>query len=312
MIQTKKMISAVVACYKDAQAIPLMAERLTKLFEKIGCEHEVIFVNDGSPDNTQEVLETLAARDSRIKGITHSRNFGSQSAFTSGLARASGHACVFLDGDLQDPVEVIEEFYHKWIQGFDVVYGVRTHREMAWAESWVRKVFYRVFRLMSYIAMPLDAGDFSLIDRKVMTALMALPERDRFIRGLRAWVGFKQTGVPYRRPARLFGSSTNSLISNVRWARKGIFSFSYIPIEIISVMALAVSALAVVAIVLQVLGVIIRPESFHGAGLGITVSLFLGSVQLVSLAFISEYIGKIFEEVKNRPLYIVASTINLD
>ncbi len=307
-----RRLSAIVACYRDGQAIPIMAERLAAVFAKIGCDYEIIFVNDASPDDSQEVLERLAAADRRIKVITHSRNFGSQSAFTSGMARASGDACILLDGDLQDPPEIIEEFHRKWCEGFDVVYGVRVKREMTWSRELPYKLFYRLFARVAYIRVPTDAGDFSLIDRRVMTVLNELPERDRFIRGLRAWTGFRQTGVPYVRPDRMFGASTNSLLSNLRWARKGIFSFSYVPLEFISVAAAAVAVLSLVAIILQIIGRIMDPSVPQGVSTIIIVCLFLGAVQLVSLAFIAEYLGKVFEEVKGRPRYVVAQLLNFD
>jgi polyisoprenyl-phosphate glycosyltransferase len=303
-------LSAIVACYRDGQAIPIMAARLVAVFEKIGCDYEIIFVNDGSPDDSQSVLEHLAADNPRIKVITHSRNFGSQSAFTSGMARASGDACILLDGDLQDPPELIEPFYLKWREGFQVVYGVRTRSGMPWAQELLFNAFYRVFQWLAYIPVPTDAGDFSLIDRRVMDVLNELPERDRFIRGLRAWTGFKQTGVPYVRPPRMFGRSTNNLLSNIRWARKGIFSFSYLPLEFISVAAAAVAALSLVAIILQIIGRILDPKVPQGVSTIIVVCLFLGAVQLVSLAFIAEYLAKVFEEVKGRPRYVVARLIN--
>jgi dolichol-phosphate mannosyltransferase len=307
-----RKLTAIIACYKDEQAIPIMAERLEKTFQKIGVDYEIIFVNDGSPDDTQAVLERLCAANPRIKAITHSRNFGSQNAFTSGMARASGDACVLLDGDLQDPPELIESFHAKWLEGWDVVYGVRTKREMPVLLELGYKGFYRLFQKMSYIRVPVDAGDFSLIDRKVMNVLNSLPERDRFVRGLRAWTGFRQTGVAYVRPERMFGRSTNNLLANVRWAKKGIFSFSYVPLELISFGALAVSLLAAIAMVIQIVGRILWPNVPRGYSSIVVVSLFLGSIQLVSLAFIAEYVGKIFEEVKARPKFVVARTLNLD
>ena len=307
-----RKVSAIVACYKDGEAIPIMAERLLATFEKIGCDHEIIFVNDGSPDDSQAVLEELTKTNPKIKAITHSRNFGSQAAFTSGMKRATGDACVLLDGDLQDPPELIEEFYRVWLEGFDVVYGIRTKREMPLLWELAYKGFYRIFQRISYIRVPVDAGDFSLIDRKVMNVLEQLPERDRFVRGLRAWAGFKQTGVPYVRPERMFGRSTNSLLSNFRWAKKGILSFSYIPLEFISMAALLVGLVAVVAAIIQIIGRIIDPTIPQGFSTVIVVCLFLGAVQLFSLAFIAEYLAKIFEEVKQRPHFVVAKVLNLD
>jgi len=310
--RTPRKLSAIAACYKDEQAIPFMAERLQKTFEKIGIDYEIIFVNDGSPDDTQTVVERLAAGNPRIKGITHSRNFGSQNAFTSGMKLASGDACILLDGDLQDPPELIEAFHQKWLEGYDVVYGVRTRREMAPLLELCYKGFYRLFQTMAYIRVPVDAGDFSLIDRKVMTVLNALPERDRFVRGLRAWSGFKQTGVPYLRPERMFGRSTNSLLANFRWAKKGIFSFSYIPLEMIALGALLVSLIAVLAAFAQIIGRILHPELPQGISLIIVISLFLGAINLLSLAFIAEYVAKIFEEVKQRPQFVVTKLVNFE
>ena len=303
-------ISAIIACYNDEAAIPVMAERLKTVFHKIGCDYEIIFVNDGSPDNSQAVLEELAAAEKRIKVITHSRNFSSQNAFTSGLKRTSGDACVLLDGDLQDPPELIEDFYQKWTEGYDVVYGIRVKREMPRLHEIGYKLFYRLFQKMSYIKVPLDSGDFSLLDRKVVHALNQLPERDRFIRGLRAWVGFKQTGVSYVRPKRPFGESTNNMLSNIRWAKKAIFSFSYQPLEFISVIAGVTSIVTALAIFYQIIMKILFPETPHGISTIITLSLFLGSIQLLCLSFIAEYIGKIFEETKQRPHMVVAKEIN--
>ena len=310
--QSKRKLSAIIACFKDEQAIPFMAERLQKTFRKIAVDYEIIFVNDGSPDDTQAVIERLADSNPEIKGITHSRNFGSQNAFTSGMKLATGDACILLDGDLQDPPELIESFHQKWLEGFDVVYGVRTRREMPRLLELGYKAFYRLFQTMAYIRVPVDAGDFSLIDRKVMTVLNSLPERDRFVRGLRAWSGFKQVGVPYVRPERMFGSSTNNLLSNLRWAKKGIFSFSYIPLEMIALGALVVSFIAVLAAFAQIISRILHPEIPHGVATVIVISLFLGAINLLSLAFIAEYVAKIFEEVKQRPQFVVTKLVNFD
>jgi glycosyltransferase involved in cell wall biosynthesis len=308
----QRKISAIIACYKDEPAIPIMAERLEKTFQKIGVDYEIIFVNDGSPDNSQPVLERLCAGNRKIKAITHSRNFGSQNAFTSGMKLATGDAVVPMDGDLQDPPEMIEEFHKKWLEGYDVIYGVRVKREMPFLWELCYKGFYRVFQRLAYIRVPADAGDFSLIDRKVVNVLNQLPERDRFVRGLRAWAGFRQIGVPYIRPERMFGRSTNNLWANFRWARKGIFSFSYVPLEMISVGALTVAGLAVLAILWQLVDRFRHPGIPQGISTIIIVCLFLGAVQLLALSFLAEYIGKIFEEVKRRPQYVVAKTLNFD
>lgn len=301
----KKKISAIIACYKDAQAIPIMHERLTQVFKKIGVEWEIIFVNDGSPDNSEEVLKEIVARDSHTIGVNHARNFSSQMAFTSGMDIASGDAIVFLDGDLQDPPEIIEKFYQKWIQGYDVVYGVRIKREAPLFMAIAYKLFYRVFHKMSYITIPLDAGDFSLIDRKVVDVLKTFPERDRFLRGLRAWVGFKQTGISYIRPERMFGKTTNNFLKNFQWATKGIFSFSYLPLQMMTLLALIVFSLSLLAIIVQIILRFLLPGVPQGATTILIAVLFIGAVQLLGISVLGEYIGKIFEEVKQRPKYIV-------
>jgi dolichol-phosphate mannosyltransferase len=307
-----KKLSAIIACYNDEQAIPIMAQRLTQVFRNLAVDYEMIFVNDGSPDRSQDVLESLASRDAHVKAITHSRNFGSQSAFTSGMLRATGDACILLDGDLQDPPELIGKFYAKWNLGYEVVYGIRSKREMPWLSEIIRRGFYRVFKNMSYVSMPLDSGDFSLIDRRVMNVLNQLPERDRFIRGLRAWAGFRQTGVEYVRPKRMFGASTNNFWRNIQWAKKGIFSFSYVPLEFISVLAGIVALLAVIAIFVQILGRILHPEIPHGVSTIIVLGLFLGAVQLFSIAVVAEYVGRIFEETKHRPGFVVSKLVGFE
>ena len=311
MLTTKK-ISAVIACYRDEQAIPVMHERLTKTFAKITPNYEIIFVNDGSPDNSEAVLTELAQRDPHVVAITHTRNFSSQNAFTSGMAVATGDAVVLLDGDLQDPPELIEEFAQKWLEGFSVVYGIRKKREATLFLRAAYKLFYRLFHKLSYISVPLDAGDFSLMDRAVVNALNAMPERDRFLRGLRAWVGFKQTGVEYTRPERMFGITTNSLLKNIRWAKKGIFSFSYTPLEMISYLGFIIVLLSLLAILGYIASYFLFPQSSGTRGIQtiIVLVLFMGGVQLLSISIIGEYIGKIFEEVKQRPKYIVKSILN--
>lgn len=302
---TDKKITAVIACYKDGQAIPIMYDRLTKVFQKITPHYEIIFVNDGSPDNSREVLKQIIEQDEKVIAITHTRNFGSQSAFTSGMNIATGDGVVLLDGDLQDPPEIIERFVTKWLEGYEVVYGIRKKREASLWMQLAYKFFYRLFRKFSYINIPVDAGDFSLIDRKVVEAINSLPERDRFLRGLRAWVGFKQTGVEYVRPERMFGHSTNNLFKNFQWAKKGIFSFSYVPLELITFLAIIVVFLTIPALIFYILSYFIFPDTPKGTPTIIVLILFFGGIQLLTLSFIGEYIGKIFEESKQRPKYIV-------
>lgn len=302
-----RKISAVIACYKDEQAIPYMYERLTKVFLKIGVDYEIIFVNDGSPDNTEAILQGFVSKDPHVIAVNHSRNFSSQMAFTSGMDIASGDAVVLLDGDLQDPPELIEEFYHKWIEGIDVVYGVRTKREAGLLMQIAYKFFYCVFHKLSYITIPLNAGDFSLMDRKIVEIMKTFPERDRFLRGLRAWTGFKQAGVPYSRPERMFGQTTNNFLRNFNWATKGIFSFSYVPLEMMTLFSLLIFFIALLGIVAQLVMRFIDPTTPRGYSTILIAILFMGAIQLLGMAILGQYIGKIFEEVKARPKYIVKS-----
>jgi polyisoprenyl-phosphate glycosyltransferase len=304
-------LSAVIACYRDAPAVPIMYERLVAAFAEVGCEYEIIFVNDGSPDNARGVLAELAQRDPSVVVINHARAFGSQSAFTSGMRIATGDAVVLLDGDLQDPPEMIPQFVARWREGYEVVYGERVKRETTFLMRHAYRAFYRVFKRLAYVTVPLDAGDFSLIDRRVVDAINALPETQRFVRGLRAWVGYRQLGVPYVRPERMFGKSTNSFRKNLGWARRAIVSFSFAPLDAITGLALVVVAFSSVGLVVQ-LG--LRLLDPHAAPKGFTtvisVVLFIGGIQLLCLAIIGTYLAHMYEEVKGRPPYVVESVIN--
>jgi dolichol-phosphate mannosyltransferase len=310
-MEKKQKISAIIACYRDGPAVPYMYSRLKAVFAKIDVEGEIIFVNDNSPDNAREVLAELAQNDPAVVVINHSRNFGSQNAFTSGMRVASGDAVVLLDGDLQDPPELIEAFYQKWREGYQIVYGIRVKRDAPLHMQFAYKSFYRLFHAVSYINIPLDAGDFSLIDRRVVAVLNNLPENNRFIRGLRAWAGFRQTGVPYVRPERMFGRTTNSFLKNLAWAQKAVLSFSYFPLEAISWLAILTVTLALVGAVAQIVLRLAFPGMApSGFATVIVLILFMGGVQLLCLAIIGSYLAHIYDEVKRRPPYIVESMLN--
>ncbi len=299
------VITAIIACYKDAQAIPYMYSRLVKTFNELKVRYEIIFVNDNSPDNQEEVIDRLCEKDPNVTGISHSRNFGSQSAFLSGMEIATGDAVVLMDGDLQDPPEIIPQFYEKWMDGNDVVYGVRVQREMKPWLHFFYKLFYQVFQKLSYISIPRDAGDFSLIDRKVVKELVALPETEQFLRGLRAWVGFRQTGVPYVRPERMFGVSTNNWRKNIGWARKAIFSFSFTPLELMSYAGFILTGFSILGIIWQILAkFIFFPDTPRGMSTVIILIVFFGGLTILGISFLGEYISKIFEETKKRPKFI--------
>jgi len=300
-------ISCVIACYKDAQAIPVMYERITTTFKKLPAHYEIIFVNDSSPDNTEEILKQFCNKDNHVVAITHSRNFGSQSAFMSGMEVATGDAVVLMDGDLQDPPELIEQFYAKWKQGYDVVYGVREKRETTFLLGVLYKLFYKLFSSMANLTIPRNAGDFSLIDRKVVNKLLALPETEQFLRGLRAWVGFKQTGVDYLRPERAFGKSTNNWRKNIWWAKKAIFSFSFVPIEIIGYTGALFTKLGFLGLVVELLLKCMHSAHYSWNVTIVLLFIFFGGIQLLAVSVLGEYISKIVEETKKRPKFIRTS-----
>jgi dolichol-phosphate mannosyltransferase len=307
---SRNSITAVIACYMDEPAIPIMYQRLVATFKRIGVDYEIIFVNDASPDDCGRAIAKLSAQDKNVIGITHSRNFGSQMAFRSGMEMATKDACVLLDGDLQDPPELVEQFYQKWSEGYDVVYGRRVRREMPWFWGLIYKAFYRVFSAFSYIDIPHDAGDFSLIDKRAVAWILLCPERDLFMRGLRAYVGFKQTGLDYVRLARPFGRSTNNLFKNIAWAKRGIFSFSDVPMTMLTASGIILLALSILTGIALSVVRLIAPELVPRGITTVLLSiLFFGSLNIFGLGLVGEYVAKIMREVKGRPRFIRSSII---
>jgi dolichol-phosphate mannosyltransferase len=306
-------LSAVIPCYREAQSIPVMHERLTKVFSGMGVDWEIIFVDSGSPegDPTPGVLAELARTDRRTTVVHHTRAFGSQSAYSSGMRIATGDAVILLDGDLQDPPEMIPEMFARWQEGYEVVYGERITREgVRWVNAG-RKAFYRIFQRTAYVPMPVDAGDFSLLDRKAVDAINELPENHRFVRGLRAFVGFRQIGIPYHRPERLFGKSSNNFLANLGWARRAIVSFSYAPLDLMIWLAAITTTLAVVAAIVEVVLRIVDPSAApKGYATLIVVILFIGGVQMICFGVVGSYLAHMYEEIKRRPAYIVSQVLN--
>jgi len=303
--QQAKKVSVIIACYKDDKSIPILHERLTQVFRGTGNDYEIIFVNDASPYDDENVINVLSLKDNHVIGVTHSRNFGSQSSFISGMEIATGDAVVLMDGDGQDPPEIINDFIKKWNQGYDIVYGERIKRKAPFYMQILTKLFYRIFRQLSEIKMPVDAGDFSLIDKRAVSYLLKFSEKDVFLRGLRAWIGFRQTGVPYVRPERLFGRSTNNFFKNIWWAKKGIFSFSTKPLQYIQAAGTFFFLLTVALSLFYFINYFINPpRDSRGVTTIVLLVLGIGSIQLLSVSIIGDYIGKIIEEVKNRPKFI--------
>ena len=311
---TDKKISIVVICYKDGKNIDALYTRLTKVMKETTPDYEIIYINDDSPDNSEKILKELASKDHNLTVINFSRNFGGQAGFTSGMIQSLGDAVILLEGDLQDPPELIPDMIRKWQEGYKVVYGVRRKREKSLGKikQEIYPQFYILFNKMSYLNIPLDAGEFSLIDRVVVDYMNSLPERDRFIRGLRAWVGFKSIGIEYVRPERYDGGpsvATKGILSGFRWAKKAIFSFSYKPLEIITYLSLLMTLLAFIGIFIYIslYFIVGSPQGFATI---VVIILFFAAIQLLTLSIIGEYIGRIFEEVKARPRYIVSEIIN--
>jgi dolichol-phosphate mannosyltransferase len=304
-------ISCVIACYKDEQAIPVMYERIVNTFKKIEADYEIIFVNDSSPDDSINIIRKISSQDTRVIGINHRRNFGSQSAFLSGMKISSGDAVVLLDGDLQDPPELIETFFEKWQEGFNIVYGVRSKREVSILTQFMYKSFYKIFNKVASFKVPVDAGDFSLIDRESVNEILNFKEFDIFLRAIRAYIGGNQIGVPYFRPERMFGKSTNNFLKNIGWATKGILNVSRVPLTLVSfigaILFIIGSLSSVVFLILSILGVIeIGSEVII---ITLILNAFLGLISLISIAVIGEYVGRILEETKHRPRFLVASFV---
>lgn len=310
---TSKRLTAVIACYNDALAIPVMYERLINVFKKINVNYEIIFVNDDSPDDSEQIIKNISTKDHNVIGISHTRNFGSQAAFLSGMKIANGDAVILLDGDLQDPPELIEKFYTEWRNGYDIVYGVRIKREVNLFMQFAYKSFYRIFNKVAPFKVPVDAGDFSLIDIKFVKILVGMAEYDIFIRALRAYIGGKQTGINYVRPQRMFGVSTNNFLKNLGWASKGILSVSRIPLSIMSLISMAGFILTTL-ILIVILGFLLfsndNLSSFNIVLIALlSFSIFLSSLSFLGIGVSGEYIGRILEESKKRPKYIIDKII---
>jgi len=303
----------IVACYNEQENIVEMYERIVAVFKKLpNYTYEIIYVDNASIDSSERLYEKLVRNDKRVSAIIMSRNFGSpQPSFLAGLEKCHGDAALLLHGDIQDPPELLPALIRKWEQGYMAVYGVRTSRKgynLLW--NTLYKGFYYVLNKLAYIEIPLDAGDFSLIDKKVSKELLAMDEYDYYLRCLRAYVGYKQTGVPYVRDARVHGTSNESIMSGLYWAKTILVNFSFKPLEWISKIAFIVMVFTFVFLAYDFLTVLINRDAPRGIPTIVILVLFLGGVQLLSLSVIAEYLSKIFLEVKRRPRYIIRRIIN--
>jgi glycosyltransferase involved in cell wall biosynthesis len=305
-------LSLVLPIYNEEDVIPELNRRLLEFLETLGLDAEVLFINDGSRDRSMELLREIAGRDPRYRVLSFARNFGHQTAITAGVDYARGKAVVVMDADLQDPPEVVLEMVAKWREGFDVVYGRRRHRAgETWFKLLTARWFYRVFSAMIPIEVPLDTGDFRLMSRRVIVALRELRETHRFVRGMVAWIGFKQTAVLYDRPGRFAGETKYPLRKMVRFAVDGITSFSIVPLRFSTYLGMLMSVASVGVIIWALLAKYAFRQTVQGwTAIVIIVALF-ASVQLLMIGILGEYVGRIYEEVKRRPLYVVGETVNL-
>lgn len=311
--ETAPTFSVVAPVYNEGATLPEFHRRMTAVLEALGEPYEIIFINDGSRDHSAEVMRELHEADPRVKGLIFSKNFGHQMAITAGADYARGAAVVVIDSDLQDPPEVIAAMVEKWRAGYELVYAYRLARAgETWFKLTTAKFFYRLIRRVTSVDIPVDTGDFRLMDRKVVDAMNRLREHHRFMRGLSVWVGFKQTGVPYQRAARFAGSSNYPLSKMVRFALTGITSFSYLPLQLATYLGFIISAISLVSIIAVVILRLSGSEAFFGQAATLVSVLFLGGIQLICLGIMGEYIGRIYDEVKGRPLYIVSQAFGLD
>jgi glycosyltransferase involved in cell wall biosynthesis len=300
------LYSIVIPVYNEAEVLSALYNRLTRVMEGLVEPYEIIFINDGSRDDSTMLLRDFQDRDARVKFLNFSRNFGHQIAITAGLDYSSGQAAVVMDADLQDPPEVIPRLIEQWRKGYDIVFAVRAKRQ---GEGFFKRataaLFYRLFRRMAATEIPLDAGDFRLMSRRAVEALQSIRERNRFIRGLAGWIGFRQTAVTYVRDVRQAGETKYPLKKMLRFALNGLLSFSVVPLQLASYLGFLISSIGFFYIVYAIGLKLFTDRVVLGWTSVMVAVLFLGGVQLISLGIIGEYIGRIYDEVKQRPLYVV-------
>lgn len=305
-------LSVVIPCFNEEEVLPLLEKRLVPALDALGVSWEVIFCDDGSRDRTPQLLEAMFQRDRRLRYLSFSRNFGHQAAISAGLSEARGEAVAIMDADLQDPPELLAQCLAKWREGYEVVYAVRATRKENIFMRAAYKLAYRTIRAMAAVSIPLDSGDFCLMDRKVVDVLVRMPERNIFLRGMRAWAGFRQVGIPYDRDERKAGVTKYPFAKLLKLALDGVFSFSTVPLRIATWIGLSTVVLAMGAIVFIVVS---RLTGWRLLGIsaadvpgwsGMMVAVFfIGGVQLLCLGVIGEYVGRIYEEAKGRPRWVV-------
>ncbi len=300
-------ISIIVPLFNESACINELYKRICKVMDSTKRIWELLLVDDGSTDGSTELVRDIAKKDKRVRPVIFARNFGHQIAVTAGMDFSRGDAVVVIDADLQDPPEVILNLINKWKEGYQVVYAVRMERE---GETWFKKTtasfFYRMISRITDVKIPLDTGDFRLLDRKVVQVMNSMRERHRFLRGMSAWVGFRTVGVEYSRAARFSGSTKYSIKKMIKLALNAITSFSYFPLQLASYVGFISAGLSILAIPFVIIVRLFGNQAFLGQATTLIAVLFLGGVQLISLGILGEYIGRIYDEAKGRPLYVVS------
>jgi glycosyltransferase involved in cell wall biosynthesis len=301
-------LSVVIPVYNEVENIPILYERLIGVLDGAKLDFEIVFVDDGSTDDSIKCLNKIGTSDKRVIVVELARNFGHQVAITAGLDHARGRAVAVMDADLQDPPEALPQFIAKWREGHDVVYAIRECRKEGWLKRTSYRVFYKLLHHIAHIDIPLDAGDFCVMDRRVVDLLKSMPERNRFVRGIRSWVGLKQVGLPFERHARHAGISKYTVGRLIVLALDGFISFSYVPLRVISILGLSVSLLSLILAVFFFVKKLVQGLSPPGYASLIVSIFFLAGIQLITLGVIGEYVGRIFEEAKRRPMYVLSRT----
>jgi dolichol-phosphate mannosyltransferase len=300
------MFSVIAPIYNEFDNLPELYRRVKEVMDQTGEAWELVLVDDGSTDGSTERMRELASQDNRVRLVIFARNFGHQIAVTAGLDYARGKAVAIIDADLQDPPEVILEMIEKWREGYEVVYGVRSEREgETWFKLFTAKLFYRLIYRITDVDIPMDTGDFRLLDRKVVDVMKQMRERHRFLRGMASWVGFRQTGIYYKRSARFSGVTKYPLKKMLKFASDAITGFSYLPLQIATYLGFAAAGLSIISIPIVIAIRLAGSHELSGQATTLIMVLFLGGVQLICLGILGEYLSRIYDEVKGRPLYIV-------
>ncbi|PWH18454.1 MAG: glycosyltransferase [Anaerolineae bacterium] len=304
-------ISVIAPVFNEFESLPEFYRRVRQVLDGLALTWELLLVDDGSTDGSTDLIRQFAKEDPRVRALIFARNFGHQLAVTAGLDHCRGKAAIIIDSDLQDPPEVMADLIAKWREGYEVVYAMRAEREgETWFKLFTASLFYRLIYRITDVKIPLDTGDFRLLDRQVVDVLKTMRERHRFLRGMSVWVGFRQTGVPYRRAARFAGQTKYPLRKMIKFASDAITSFSYLPLQLATYLGFAAALLSILAIPIVIILRQSGMQAFLGQATTLIAVLFLGGVQLISLGILGEYIGRLYDEAKGRPLYILRQEPN--